>query len=189
MRRPIRTILEAFLAGLLLCAAFASQGTAQTGSTSPASPPAQSTEPPAQASVPAPAPAPAQPAAKRVWTNDDVMGLRADSKISTFSQPNAKPAKNSAKPANSKGKDAGWYQNRIAGLQAQLPHLDDQIGQLQAALNGQQVNSVRKWGGVKPDDWRVELDELQKKRDSIQAEIATLEDQARHAGVPASALP
>ena len=189
MRRPIHSTLGTFLGGLFLCVAFASHGAAQTSPPSSANPSAQSTEPPSQASAPAAAPATAQPAAKKVWTNEDVAGLRADSRISTFSQPSAKPAKNGANPGNSKGKDAGWYQNRIAGLEAQLPHLDDQIGQLQAALSGEQVNSVRKWGGVKPDDWRVELDTLQKKRDSIQAEISTLEDQARHAGVPAGALP
>lgn len=189
MRRPIHSTLGACLGGLFLCVTFASQGAAQTSLPSPANPSAQSTEPPSQAPTSAPAPGPAQPAAKKVWTNEDVAGLRADSRISTFSQPNAKPAKNGAKPANSKGKDASWYQNRIAGLEAQLPHLDDQIGQLQAALNGEQVNSVRKWGGVRPDDWRVELDTLQKKRDSIQAEISALEDQARHAGIPAGALP
>ena len=187
MRPSIRVVLEAFLAGLFLCAIFASQGAAQSSSPSPSSPSSQSTAPPVQA--PAPAPAPAQPATKKVWTNDDVVGLRANSRISSFSRPNANSARNAARPTNSKGKDATWYANRIAELQAKLPHLDDQIGQLQAALNGEQVNSVRRWGGVKPDDWRVELDTLQKKRDSIQAEINTLEDQARHAGVPAGALP
>ncbi|MGC2417316.1 MAG: hypothetical protein WA434_06185 [Candidatus Acidiferrales bacterium] len=185
MRYPVRAIFEAFLAGLFLCAIFASQGAAQTSSPGPANPPGQYADPPTQAQPRAAT----QPTAKKVWTNEDVIGLREDSRISTFSQPNAKPAKNGAKPANSKGKDAAWYQNRIAGLQAKLPHLDDQIGQLQAALNGEQVNSVRKWGGVKPDDWRVELDTLQKKRDSIQSEISTLEDQARRDRVPASALP
>ena len=185
MRPPIRAIFEAILAGLFLCAILASQGDAQTSSTCPANPPVENAEPPTQTQPPAAT----QPAAKKVWTNEDVIGLREDSRISTFSQPNAKPAKNGARPANSKGKDAAWYQNRIAGLEAKLPHLDDQIGQLQAALNGEQVNSVRKWGGVRSDDWRVELDTLQKKRDGIQSEISTLEDQARRDRVPASALP
>ncbi|HTX16037.1 MAG TPA: hypothetical protein VMD77_12140 [Candidatus Baltobacteraceae bacterium] len=183
MRPPIRNAFVAVLAGLLFCVVFASRSFAQT---SPASPsPQNNAEPSAQA----PAPAPSQPATKKVWTNDDVMGLRADSRISTFKQPRTKPAANGTKPPNSRARTAAWYQNRIAGLQAQLPHLDDQIGQLQAALNGDTVNSVRKWGGVKPDDWRVELDTLQKKRDGIQAEISLLEDQARHDGVPAGALP
>jgi hypothetical protein len=109
--------------------------------------------------------------------------------ISTFAPPNAKPIKSGAKPTNSKAKDTKWYQDRITKLQAELPPLDDQIGQLQAALNGQTVNSVRKWGGTKPDDWRVQLDGLQKKHDDIQARISALKDQARHDGVSPNALP
>ncbi|MGC2333222.1 MAG: hypothetical protein WA581_17340 [Candidatus Acidiferrales bacterium] len=185
MRRLVLTILKAFLAGSFLCAALAPPGVAQANAASPANSSGQNAEPATQASVPAPA----QPAAKKVWTNDDVIGLREDSKISTFTQPHANPAKSTGRPANPKAKDTKWYQDRIAGLRAKLPPLDDQIGQLQAALSGQTVNSVRKWGGVKPDDWRVELDELQKKHDSIEAQISALEDQARRDGIPAGALP
>ncbi|MFY9690552.1 MAG: hypothetical protein WAJ86_11505, partial [Candidatus Acidiferrales bacterium] len=100
-----------------------------------------------------------------------------------------KATNNGAKPSNPKGKGTQWYQNRIAGLEAKLPPIDDQIGQLQAALSGQTVNTVRKWGGTKPDDWRVELADLQKKHDDIQDQINALKDQARHDGVPPSALP
>jgi hypothetical protein len=120
------------------------------------------------------------------------MGLREDSRISTFRSPSAKPANsanNGPKPAHPHGKEAGWYQTRIAGLEAKLPPIDDQIGQLQAALSGQTVNSVRKWGGTRPDDWRVELADLQKKRDDTQAQIDALRDQARHDGVSPNALP
>ena len=73
-------------------------------------------------------------------------GLRQDSVISTFSPPRPKPTKNGAKPSNPKSKDTQWYQNRIAGLEAKLPPIDDQIGELQAALSGQTVNDVRKFG-------------------------------------------
>jgi len=185
MRRPISTILEAGLAGVFLCAALASPSAAQTNSAAPADSSGQNAEPSSQASTPAPV----QPAATKVWTNDDVMGLRAGSSISTVGQPARKSAKNGASQTNSKGKGAAWYQSRIKGLQAQLPPIDDQIAQLQAALSGQTVNSVRKWGGVKPDDWRVELDNLQKKHDDIEARIEVLKDEARHDGVPPSALP
>ncbi|MFZ0979876.1 MAG: hypothetical protein WAN23_10790 [Candidatus Acidiferrales bacterium] len=106
MRPPMRTILEAIVAGLFLCAIFASPGAAQTNSNGSANPSEQNAEPPTQAQPPAAT----QPASKKVWTNEDVIGLRADSRISTFSQPNAKPAKNGAKPTNSKGKDATWYE-------------------------------------------------------------------------------
>jgi len=187
MRRPMSTILEACLAGVFLCAAFASPGVAQTNSAAPADTSGQNAQPASQASTPSPAPAP--PAATKVWTNDDVMGLRADSSISTVGQPARKSVKAGANQTNSKGKGAAWYQGRIKSLEAQIPPIDDQIAQLQAALSGQTVNSVRKWGGVKPDDWRVELDNLQKKHDDIEARIETLKDEARHDGVPPSALP
>jgi hypothetical protein len=180
MRLLVRATLETLLAGALLCAAVPSFSRAQTDS----NPSGQSAEPPSEAS-----PAPAQAAAKKVWTNDDVKELREDSRISTFAPPNAKSVKSGAKPASPGSKDAKWYQDRIANLEAQLPPIDDQIGQLQAALSGQSVNSVRQWGGTRPDDWRVELDGLQKKRDGIQARISSLEDAARHDGVPAGALP
>jgi hypothetical protein len=185
MRHPLRVTLETCLAGLFLCATFALQGAAQSNATSSANPSSgQSAEAGPQASS-----APAQPPAKKVWTNDDVTGLRQDSVISTFSPPKAKPANNGAKPTNPKSKNTQWYQNRIAGLEAKLPPIDDQIAELQTALSGQTVNEVRKWGGNKPDDWRVELADLQKKHDDIEAQIAALKDQARHDGVAPSALP
>jgi hypothetical protein len=164
------------------------QDAAQTNATGPAAPSAAQA---AQSAAPQAPATPAQPAAKKVWTNDDVMGLRADSRISTFRSPGAKPAtaNGGPKPANPRGKNAQWYQNRVAGLEAKLPPIDDQIGQLQAALHGQTVSSVRKWGGARPDDWRVELADLQKKRDDIQAQIEAIKDQARHDGVPPGALP
>jgi hypothetical protein len=183
--RHLPAIIGAFAVALFLSAPFASQATAQTDSTAPPNPSGQTATPSQQAPPPASAPS----AAKKVWTNDDMHELREDSIISTFTPPNAKPAKNGAKLANSKGKNAQWYQGRITGLEAQLPPIDDQIGQLQAALSGQTVNSVRQWGGVRPDDWRVELAGLQKKRDGIQAQIQNLRDQARRDGVPPNALP
>ena len=191
MRRLSRVTLEACIAGLFVCAAVApfvaAQDAPQASSTSPVNPPpAQTPQPAASAATPAAA----QPAPKKVWTNDDVRGLREDSRISTIGAAGAKPAtQNGSRPANPRAKNAQWYQNRIAALEAKLPPIDGQIGQLQAALSGQTVNSVRKWGGARPDDWRVELADLQKKREGIQAEIAALKDQARHDGVPPGALP
>jgi hypothetical protein len=183
MRRAMSTMVPASLASLLLCALFASQGAAQTSSNAPSDSSAQNTASSSQA-----ADAPAQPAAKKVWTNDDMGELRRDSAISTVGA-KTKPQKNAVRPANSKGRNAQWYQGQITRLQAQLPPIEDKIGQLQAALRGQTVNTVRTWGGVKPDDWRVELANLQQKHDDIEANIATLRDQARHDGVPPNQIP
>jgi hypothetical protein len=187
MRPPMRTILEAILAGLFLCAIFASQGFAQTSSTGPVNPPGQNAEPPTQAQPRAAT----QPAAKKVWTNDDVTGLREDSVISSFTEPNAKPAKSAANPAP-KEHDAKWYQNQLTKLRAQIPTIDAHISELQAAIDGKPTGdgkeSTRPYG-VRADQWPAELDRLQKRRDRIQAEITALKDQARRDSVPANALP
>jgi hypothetical protein len=135
---------------------------------------------PGQTSPPAP-----QTPAKKVWTNDDIHSANL-----TPPDSNAKPAGTTAKPKpNAKGKDASWYRGQISKLQAQIPALDEKISQLQAALNGQTVNSTRQYGGVRPDDWRDELSRFQKQRDDIDTKIAAFQDQARHDGVRDNELP
>jgi cytoskeletal protein RodZ len=159
---------------LIITVAFAATTTfAQNDSAAPPQSPSSSSSP-----------APAAPA-KKVWTNDDMRSAKPTSPDS-----NAKPTgtANKAKP-NTKAKDAGWYRAQISKLQAEIPPLDEKISQLQAALNGQTVNSVRQYGGTKPDDWRDELSRYQKQRDDIDTKISALEDQARHDGVPESELP
>ena len=67
-----------------------------------------------------------------------------------------------------------------------------QIAQLQSAIDGKptgDAKSSQRPRGVKADDWSVEMQELQKKRDGILDQISALKDQARHHGVPANALP
>jgi chaperonin cofactor prefoldin len=130
-----------------------------------------------------------QPAAK-VWTNDDVSGLRNSSALSSIGQTGkSKNPAPKATTANAKSNRTSSYQNQIARLQAQLPPIDSQIADLQAALSGNMVNEQRKYFGVKLDDWQVQLAQLQKRRDDIQNQIAKLEDEARHNGVPNNALP
>lgn len=130
------------------------------------------------------------PASKKVWTDDDVADLRDHSEISTVGGANVKPSNPSGKAvpaATAKGEK--WYQDQILKLQAKIPPLDNKIHQLQAALDGKTVNSVRTYGGVRADDWRDQLSRLQKEREGISANIAALEDEARHKGVPPNALP
>lgn len=87
---------------------------------------------------------------------------------------------------------AEYYKDRISKLQAQIPPLDAQITELQSAIDGKPtgdaVKSTRP-AGVKFDTWAHELAEFQKKRDDILAQIAVLQDQARHDGVPAKDIP
>ena len=119
-----------------------------------------------------------------MWTNEDMGDVHNNSAISTFSATNNKPA--NGKPAGTaKGnKDAKQYQDQILKLQEKLPPLDEQITQLQAALNGDTVNSTRHVGGAKIDDWHDELVRAQKQREDIVAKISALQDEARRNGVP-----
>jgi hypothetical protein len=126
---------------------------------------------------------------KKVWTDEDMKDVHKNSAISTFSATNNKPA--NGKPAGTaKGnKDAKQYQDQILKLREKLPPLDEQITQLQAALNGDTVNSTRHVGGAKIDDWHDELVRAQKQRDDIVAKISALQDEARRNGVPPNQIP
>jgi len=127
--------------------------------------------------------------AKKVWTNEDMREVHRDNAISTFSNASNKPA-NGKTAASAKGnKDAKNYQTQITRLQEKLPPLDEQISQLQAALNGATVNSTRHVGGAKIDDWHDELVRLQKQREDITTRISALQDEARRNGVPANQIP
>jgi hypothetical protein len=135
------------------------------------------------------APATTAPA-KKVWTNDDVGDLRADSTISTVGSTGTKPAHKtgtSARPRNPQ-----QYQAQIARLEGQIPPLDTQIAQLQNAIDGKptgDAKSSQRPRSVKADDWNVEMQDLQKKKQDILDHIAALKDQARHQGVAPNTLP
>lgn len=126
---------------------------------------------------------------KKVWTNEDVGTLRAESTVSTVGQANG--SKKMPRPRTPSAKDnrTNSYQSQLTKLRAQLPPIESQIAELQSALSGSVVNEQRKYYGVRPDDWQVQLAQLQKRRDDIQSQIAKLEDEARHSGVPGNALP
>ena len=134
--------------------------------------------------------APAPPAAKKVWTNDDVPDLRDQSVISTVGDSAPKHGNKPATTAKNNG--AKPYQAQIARLEAQIPPLDAQIAELQAAIDGKPTGDAKtsqRPRGVKADDWSVEMQDLQKKRDGILDQISALKDQARHQGVPPNSLP
>jgi len=158
--------------------------------------PQQQSAPPAQSpdsTQPQPSQAPPKttnpPRPQKVWTNEDVQDLRDHSAISTVGKPQPpKPNPAETPNRNTPRGNAAWYREQILKLRAKLPPLNDSIQQLQDALSGKTVDSVRRYWGVRPDDWRDQLARLQKQRDDIQAKIAALQDEARHNGVPASAL-
>jgi hypothetical protein len=178
---PGRVLLASLCLSATLVSAARGQ-TAQAAQTSSAPASQSSTQSPPGQQTP--------PANKKVWTNDDVGDLRDHSAISTIGGANVKPANPSGRPLpGARAKDAQWYRDQIRILQAKVPPLDDKIDQLEAALNGETVNSVRTYGGVRADDWRDQLSRLQKQRGDILAKIDALEDEARHKGVPPNKLP
>jgi len=158
---------------------------------------------PAQAQTQTPPPASQQPAAqdsaapqppaKKVWNNDDLNGLDPHTGVSTVGKSDPKPANPGTNSApGRRSHDPQWYKQKISDLQAQLPPLDAQIAELQAAINGKPTGDAKEStrpAGVKFDNWQHELADFQKKRDNIAAQIATLQDQARHDGVPAKDIP
>ncbi|MGA8222269.1 MAG: hypothetical protein WB780_11495 [Candidatus Acidiferrales bacterium] len=191
-RRTLRIAAALYFAAIAACATNAHAQAAQ---------PAQSAQ--AQTETPAPAqaqtaaqdpttpPAAPQPPAKKVWSDDDMKDLDPHSGVSTVGKTNSKPANSGAK-SSSASHDAQWYKNKIAKLQAEIPPLEKQIAELQAAIDGKPtgdaVQSTRP-SGVKFDNWTNELAEYQKKRDDLLAQIAALQDEARHNGVPAKDIP
>lgn len=133
---------------------------------------------------------PAKTPAKRVWTNDDVDTLRSSSAISTVGG-NSNSGKAGAKAATTapRSKNAQYYYNQITKLQGQIPPIDEKISALQAAIEGKPVTEARQYGWSKPGDWPDALAQLQKQKADIQTKIQSLEDQARHVGVPDNQIP
>ena len=135
---------------------------------------------------------PTAAANKKVWTNDDVGGLRREAPISNVGVPAAKQTRQNqaqakaAAPANAA--TVRRYHDQILALQKQLPDLDSKISELQGAINGDTVNSTRHVG-VKIDDWHDELARLQTQRTDVASKINALQDQARHSGVPENEIP
>jgi hypothetical protein len=175
-------------AALCLAAANATTTRAQTSASSPASSSATSAYPTAATGDSS---ASAQPA-KKVWTNEDVGELH-DEPISTFAKPNARPARATAgMKSGAARQNSQQLLNEIKKLQGQIPPLDSQIAQLQAAVDGQPTGDAKTSArpyGVKLDSWQAQLAELQKKRGDTLTRIGELQDQARHNGVPANNIP
>ena len=187
MNRRVRPIVAAFIFAPA-SAAIAHAQCAQPTQSNQAPGPAQTAS-----QNPATNPAAPQTPQKKVWTNDEMSALDPHAGVSTVGNPNGNSAKPGAKPhATSKSRDAKWYQDQIAKLQAKIPPLDKQIAELQAALDGKPTGDAKQSArprGVKIDGWATELADLKKKRDTTLAQISALQDQARHNGVAPNALP
>ena len=147
----------------------------------------------------APAPAPTsgstqsqpQPQApqKKVWTNENLGASHSQPDDSSAAAQAGSTAGSPAAARPKSKKDAKWYHDQIAKLQAQIPPLDKTIAELQAALEGKTLNEPLHYGGNRIGSWKEQLDQLQTKRQDTLDKIAALEDQARHNGIEPNALP
>ncbi len=119
---------------------------------------------PAPTQTPAPAQSQPQTPQKKVWTNDNLAGSHSQlNDTSASAQQNSNST--STPPAKPKSKkDAKWYHDQIAKLQAQIPPLDKTIAELQAALDGKTLNEPLHYGGNRIGDWKEQLQQLQTKR-------------------------
>jgi hypothetical protein len=130
--------------------------------------------------------------AKKVWSNEDLRGLRDDAANSAVVEQKAGPIATRQKSVYPKARSAKWYHDQIVALQARIPKLDNQIAQLQAGIDGKFTGngktSERPWG-VRADDWSLELKKLQTQRAELMGRIDGLADEARHNGIPDNALP
>src|ERR1700719_5426564 len=150
---------------------------------------AQSAPAPAQASGSTQSQSQSQTPQKKVWTNDNLGGSHSQADDSSAT---AQPVSNSgpSAPAKSKSKrDAKWYHDQIAKLQAQISPLDKSIAELQAALDGKTLNEPLHYGGNRIGGWKEQLQQLQTKRQETLDKITALEDEARHNGVATNAPP
>jgi hypothetical protein len=142
----------------------------------------------APAQQPAPQP---EKKAKKVWTNDDLTTLPANSAVSTASgapaaAEGAGAEAGAEKPAAKPGtlppdKDPKVYKEKLDALRKQLADVEAKIKEAQDAISGSQggsnaINLTQKPGTLRPEDL---LASLQKQRDSIQQQIDDLESQAR----------
>jgi len=191
---PIAAAIFFAAAAAAACATSAHAQAAQSAPPPPAATPAPASDaaqPPAQDSTAPPA-APQTPA-KKIWSNEDMKDLDPHTGVSTVGKSDSKTAKPSSKPANSgQSHSADYYKQKIAKLQSEIPPLDKQIAELQAAIDGKPTGDAKEStrpAGVKFDSWANELAQFQKKRDDLVAQIAALQDEARHNGVAPKDIP
>lgn len=135
---------------------------------------------------------PVQPAAKKVWTNEDVTNLRDPSTVPTSNETLARPPKPEGESETVSQADVAHFHDQIVKLEAQLALLDQRIKALQDGIDGKPTgngkDSTRKFG-ARGGDWRIEESQLQARRDRIAARISALQDEARHKRVSPNAIP
>jgi len=122
------------------------------------------------------------PKPRKVWTNDDMAALHANSTVSVVGpQPRKAPQRRYYPNATQSESVVKMYRQQIDRLQTQVDSIDKQIANLRDAIAGKTVDSSRTydpWGG-RQGDWSSQIDQLQKTRESVLKQIDTVEEQIR----------
>src|SRR4029077_4111500 len=126
---------------------------------------------------------------KKLWTNENLAASHSQPDDSSAAAQAGSTAGSPAAARPKSKKDAKWYHDQIAKLQAQIPPLDKTIAELQAALEGKTLNEPLHYGGNRIGDWKEQLQQLQTKRQDTLDKITALEDEARHNGLPTNEIP
>lgn len=148
-----------------------------------------------------------KPKAKKVWTNDDLERLPRWSISTASSEPTPPPAKaegaeaaevgeaagetpSAEKPAEKapvpkppKEKDPEYWRRQLAPLRQQLQDVDAQIARVRSGEGSAEsggMNVARAGGPLGPENT---IQQLERRRASLQQQIDAIEDQARRQGI------
>ena len=128
------------------------------------------------------------PAAKKVWTNDDLIALRATAPVSAPGQaprPTHQQQRSDQSDAAERARKAQRYRQQLQPLYAELPKIDAELAQMHSFQDG----SYQTTGGLPlrylatPLNPADRINQLEKRKSEIQKQIGDIEDQARHDGV------
>jgi hypothetical protein len=182
-----RSPLAAVLA--LCLTLMASSALAQSSATSQAQPSGTS-----QASSSTPQPKPDQPASqekpapKKVWTNDDINS--ASGPVSVVGDPSKSAARRDARNRaghrienNSSAADS--FRSQLIQLQIRLDAINKEINQLRSfkAENTSPSQGIRLETCCSPIPIADQIRQLETKREQVRAQIDSVEDRARKAGL------
>lgn len=161
----------------------------------------------AHAALPQAAEKPAKPKAKKVWTNDDLERLPRWTISTASSEPapakpekaeveeaetadttteaaaTEKPAEEKPAPKPPKEQDAEYWRRQLAPLRQQLQDVEAQISRIRSSTGQAEsggLNVARPGGPLGPENT---LEQLERRRASLQQQIDSIADQARRYGI------
>ena len=124
-------------------------------------------------------------APKKIYTNDDLKGMR-DEPVSVVGQPGTQKKSSSTAPAKAGTRDQAYWHNRAQKLRDQIADADRQIAQLhsssQAEVEGGGSASGTNSAYIGSQGNR--LRNLETRKANLEKQLDEVEEEARKAGVP-----